>query len=101
MNSPRPGFLIAPAFLLNSASDGEGWADGDAVATSASSGKLSVLFRGPRLTGEDWITLGSSLGTGVAAWTLFVRLTKALRGTVGLLGPSTIPDVAEWSEGEE
>lgn len=98
VNSPRPGFLMAPACVLHSASDGEEWTDAEVAVTSASSGRCSVWFRGPRLAGEDWITLGSSLGTVVAAWILFVWLAKALRRAVGLLGPSTIPD-AKTEEG--
>lgn len=92
VNSPRPGFRMAPVFLLHSASDGEERTGAEVVVTSASSGKLSVSFSGPRLTGEDWTTLGSSLGSVVAAWTLFVRLTKGLQRAVELLSPSVIPD---------
>lgn len=92
LNSPSPGFLVISLFLLNSALEGEEWTDAEVMASSESSGNVSVSFRGPRLTAEDWITLGTPLGNVVATCTLFVRLTEGLRRAVELFSSSILPE---------
>lgn len=71
------------------------------MAISESSGKVSVSFRGPRLTAKDWITLGTPLGNVVATCILFVRLTEGLWRTVELFSSSILPEAVERSEGGE
>lgn len=92
MNSPTLGFRITSLFLRNSASKGEEWADTEVLAISESLRKLSVSFRGRRLTVKDWSVPGTPLGSVVATCTLSVRLAKALGRIVGLFSSSVLPE---------